>query len=308
MLPPPPEPFLLSEPVQRARRDGAPIVLLESCVFTHGLPHPEGAALAADIAALVAARGVVPAVVAVLDGRLRVGLDPAEVAALATRPGVRKLASHDLPVALARGHSGGTTVSSSLLAARCLDLPVFATGGIGGVHRGAAHSFDVSRDLHELARTPAIAVAAGAKSILDLPATVEMLETLGVPVVGLGTDEFPAFYARSSGIPLAHRAEEPAEIAAIYRQQRALGLEAALLAAVPIPAAHEVPRAELEPLLGQALASAAARGITAKEVTPFLLDALFRATAGRTLRANRELLLHNAAVASDIARALAQTA
>jgi pseudouridine-5'-phosphate glycosidase len=280
------------------------VVALESTIVAHGMPYPRNLETARRVEAAVRDAGAVPATIAVLDGRLRVGLDAAALERLA-KDGARmaKLSRADLPWALAEGRDGATTVAATMLAAARAGIRVFATGGIGGVHRGVAETWDVSADLDELARTPVIVVSAGAKAILDLPKTLEVLETKGVPVVGYGTDEFPAFWSRSSGLKAPLRLDEPAAIARLWAMQRTLGLEAGILVANPIPAAHEIARAEIEPAIETALERA--RGTEGKRVTPALLDAVLAATGGRSLEANIALVLNNARVAAEIALALA---
>lgn len=280
------------------------VVALESTIVAHGMPFPRNLETARRLEAAVRDGGAVPATIAVLEGRLRIGLDDAGLERLA-RGGakVAKLSRADLAWALTEGRDGATTVAATMLAAHRAGIRVFATGGIGGVHRGAAETWDVSADLEELARTPVIVVSAGAKAILDLPKTLEVLETKGVPVVGYRTDEFPAFWSRSSGLAAPLRLDDPVAVARLWAMQRALGLGAGILVANPIPAAHEIPRAEIEPAIAAALASA--KGTEGKRVTPVLLDAVLAATAGRSLEANIALVLNNARLAAEIALALA---
>jgi pseudouridine-5'-phosphate glycosidase len=281
------------------------VVALESTIVAHGMPWPRNLETARRVEAAVRAAGAVPATIAVLEGRLRIGLDDAGLERLA-RGGekVAKLSRADLPWALAEGRDGATTVAATMLAAERAGIRVFATGGIGGVHRGVAESWDVSADLEELARTPVIVVSAGAKAILDLPKTLEVLETKGVPVVGYGTDELPAFWSRSSGLRVPLRLDDAAAVARLYAAQRALGLSAGILVANPIPREHEIPRAEIEPAIAAALA--AAQGAEGKRVTPALLDAVLAATGGKSLEANIALVLNNARLAAEIALALAR--
>jgi pseudouridylate synthase len=296
---------VLSEEVAAALAADRAVVALESTVISHGMPYPENVATAASLEATVREQGAVPATVAVLDGRIRVGLSAAEIERLGDgRTPVAKLSRRDLPLALAAGTPGATTAAATMIAARFAGIRVFATGGIGGVHRGAEESFDISADLAELARTSVAVVCAGAKAILDLPRTLEMLETLGVPVLGLGTDEFPAFYSRSSGLPVDARVETPEQVAAICRAKWELGLEGGVLIANPVPAAHEVPRDVIEEAIASALADARREGATGKAVTPFLLARVNAHTGGRALAANVALIRSNAALAARIARAL----
>ncbi len=293
----------LSAEVAEALAAARPVVAFESTIISHGMPYPRNIQTALDAEAIAREAGVVPATVAVLDGRIAVGLDRGEVERLGTEQGLLKISRRDLSAALALGRSGATTVSATMLAARMAGIDLFATGGIGGVHRGASESFDVSADLSELACTPVCVVSAGAKAILDLPKTLEVLETLGVPVIGYRTSEFPAFYSRSSGLPLALRADAPAEVAAILRAHRALGLQQGVLVANPIPKEWEIPRARMEEHIARALSDLAARGVRGKEVTPFLLARIVELSGGDSLETNVHLFYHNVRLACEIARA-----
>jgi pseudouridylate synthase len=295
--------FILKEEVALARRNNLPLVALESTVITHGLPRPDNLKLAHALEDEVRAGKAVPATVAVLDGKIHIGLTDGELEKLAGADGVRKISRRDFGIAIARSESGGTTVAGTLIAATLAGLRVFATGGIGGVHRQAP--FDVSADLQELARTPMVVVCAGAKAILDIPATLEYLETVGVPVVGYGTDDFPAFYSTSSGRSVTVRADTPEEVARIARAQWDLGIQAAVLVAVPPPAEDAIPPEDVEGEIQQALADANARGIYGAKMTPFLLARVSELTGGASLKANLSLLRNNARVAAQIARALA---
>lgn len=298
------KPLLTVAPDVRAALDGRrPVIALESTIIAHGMPFPHNLETALRAQAIAREQGCLAATVAALDGTLRVGCSDAEIELLARCRGVLKLSRRDLAYALASGRPGATTVSATMMAAAMAGIAVFATGGIGGVHRGG--SGDVSADLAELARTPVVVVCAGAKAVLDLPLTLELLETLGVPVVGYGTDELPAFYSRSSGLPVAFRLDTPAEVAALYRKQRELGLEQGVLVANPIAAEHEIPRADVEVWIQAAVEEAAAAGVRGKEVTPFLLGRIVLASGGRALEANKRLLESNVRVACAIARALA---
>ena len=292
----------LSEEVRAALAEGRAVVALESTVISHGLPRPQNLETARRLEQAVREGGAVPATVAVLGGRLRVGLDAAQLARLAEADGVRKVSRRDLAVVVARGEDGATTVAGTLWLASRAGVKVFATGGIGGVHRGALP--DVSADLPELACTPMTVVCSGAKSVLDLPATREWLETHGVPVVGYGCDEMPAFYTRRSGLPADVRADTAAEVASVVRARDRLGLEAALVVTVPVPEGFEVDEAVMEESLSEALTVAASRGVTGRELTPFLLAHMSWRSGGATLRANLALLENNARVAADIALAL----
>jgi pseudouridine-5'-phosphate glycosidase len=294
------------EEVAAALLEGQPVVALESTLITHGYAPPDNLRVARDMEATVRAGGAVPATIAVLNGQITVGLADAQLEELAACRDARKVSRRDLAVAAARGEMGATTVAATMVVAHLAGLPVLATGGIGGVHRG--HPFDVSADLLELARTPVVVVCAGAKSLLDLPLTLEVLETHGVPVIGYGTHELPAFYSRSSGLPLAARADTPQEVAALARAHGALGLQGGLLVTVPVPQADELPRAEAEAAIEAAQRQADSAGITGAAVTPFLLARIAELTGGRSVRANTALLLNNARVAAQIAQALKQPA
>jgi len=297
--------ILCSEEVTAARSGGRPVVALESTIITHGMPYPQNLETARAVEDAVRQAGATPATVAVMEGRLRVGLSGDALEALARARDVRKLSRADLAVCLASGETGATTVAATMIVAHLAGIAVFATGGIGGVHRGAEESFDISADLRELAETPVTVVAAGAKAILDLPKTLEVLETLGVPVIGFGQDAFPAFWSRDSGLAAPLRLDTPEAIAASHRMRGALGLPGGQLVANPIPEQDEIPSATLAPLIVEAQAQAAAQGITGKAVTPFLLQWLFERTEGRTLQANIALVMNNAQLAARIARALA---
>jgi pseudouridine-5'-phosphate glycosidase len=292
----------LSEEVRAALAEGRAVVALESTVISHGLPRPQNLETARRLEQAVREGGAVPATVAVLGGRLCVGLEEAQLARLAEGEGVRKVSRRDLPLAVARGEDGATTVAGTLWIASRAGVKVFATGGIGGVHRGQLP--DISADLPELARTPMTVVCSGAKSVLDLPATREWLETHGVCVVGYGCDEMPAFYTRRSGLAADARADTGAEVARVARARDALGLEAALVVTVPVPEGFEVGEQVMEESLSEALSVAAARGVTGRELTPFLLAHMSWRSGGATLRANVALLENNARVAAEIAVAL----
>jgi pseudouridine-5'-phosphate glycosidase len=294
-----------SAEVVAAKARGAPLVALESTIITHGMPYPENLETARAVEAEVRSAGAAPATVAVIKGRLHVGLEPDELETLAKARRVAKLSRADLAVCLSRGATGATTVAATMIAAALAGIPVFATGGIGGVHRGAEQSFDISADLRELAETRVTVVAAGAKAILDLPKTLEVLETYGVPVIAVGQDEFPAFWSRSSGIPAPLRMDTAAEIAAAHRMRAALGLPGGQLVANPIPREAEIKREVLHPLIRRAQADAELAGITGKAVTPYLLQRLYELSDGASLRANIALVLNNARLGAAIARELA---
>ncbi len=281
----------------------AALVALESTVISHGLPYPANLELARAMEAEVRAAGATPRTIGILGGELIAGLSDAQIVHLATAVHVRKVSRRDLPIVVAQRLDGATTVATTMWIAARHGIQVFATGGIGGVHRG--DGTDISADLPELAQTPVIVVCAGAKAILDLPATLEYLETYGVTVAGSQTDEFPAFYSRSSGLAVDVRCDSAQEVAALWRAKQALGLPGGLLVTVPVPAADEIPAAEIEPHIAQAVAEAARRGLRSAEVTPFLLARLAELTGERSLRTNGALLRNNARVAGEIAVALA---
>ena len=285
-------------------RTSTPTVALESTVISHGLPYPQNVELARAMEEIVRGQGAEARTVAIIGGELRAGLSEAELLHLATAEGVRKVSRRDLPIVVARKLDGATTVATTMWIASRFGIQVFATGGIGGVHRGAGD--DISADLQELAQTPVIVVCAGAKAILDLPATLEYLETHGVTVVGYGTDDFPAFYSRTSGLPVDVRCDTPQEVSDLWLAKQALGLPGGLLVAVPIPAEAEIPAAEIEPAIAQAVAEAAERGLRSAEVTPFLLSRIAELTGARSLEANLALLKNNAAVAAQIAVAVSR--
>lgn len=297
-------PIHYSAEVAAARASGAAIVALESTIITHGMPFPQNVETARLVEDDVRATGAVPATIAVLDGKLHVGLEPETLEALGQAQNVAKLSRADMAACIATGGTGATTVAATMIAAHLAGIHVFATGGIGGVHRGAEHSFDISADLHELAQTPVTVVGAGAKAILDLPKTFEVLETLGVPVIAYGQDRLPAFWSASSDLPAPLRMDTPEDIAKAQQTRTAMGLQGGQLVANPIPKADEIPAEVLHPIIAQALHEAEAQGITAKAVTPFLLGRIFELTEGRSLTANIALVRNNARLAAQIAIAM----
>jgi len=294
-----PASFVLGPEVLQARRTRQPLVALESAVITHGLPRPENLNLARLLETEIRQQSATPATVALLDGKVHVGLNNAELERLAYEDHTRKISRRDFGLAIARQECGGTTVAGTMIAAHAAGLCVFATGGIGGVHRNAP--FDVSADLPELGRTPLIVVCAGAKSILDLPATLEYLETMGVPIIGYQTDEFPAFYSTSSGLSVNARAETPQEIAQIALAHWGMGLHSAILVVVPPPAEHALPNDQIEVVIQQAVGEAEERHIHGAAVTPFLLGRVAELSGGDSLRTNLALLQNNARLAAQIA-------
>jgi pseudouridylate synthase len=291
---------------------GDPVVALESTVIAHGLPRPRNLETARNMESAVRNAGAIPATIAVLDGKIVIGLSDEQLAHLATRDDVAKVSPADISAVLAAGLPGATTVAGTMFAASRAGISVLATGGIGGVHRGGESSLDISADLAELARTKVAIVCAGAKAVLDLPRTLEVLETLSVPVVGFGTAEFPAFYSRESGLPLLHRVDTPEQAAHLMHVQWELGrlghgVSAGILFAQPPPAASALQRTEMEALVTQAVESVEASGVQGKGVTPFLLQDMARRSGGRTLQANIALLMANADLAARIAIAYSAT-
>lgn len=297
-----PDYITLSPEVAEAQARGNPVVALESTIITHGMPYPQNLETAQTVEQAVREAGAVPATIAVLEGRIHVGLTASELEALAQAENVMKLSRADFAVAMAAGRTGATTVAATMIAAHLAGIRVFATGGIGGVHKGAEESFDISADLMELAQTPVTVVAAGAKAILDIPKTLEVLETQGVPVIAYGQDGFPAFWSRESGNTAPLRMDSPEAIARAHLMRERIGLPGGQLVANPIPVAAEIPARDLAPLIADAQNEATARGITGKAVTPFLLQRLFELTDGRSLSANIALVLSNARLAAAIAR------
>jgi len=297
--------FNLNPEIETALAANRAVVALESTVIAHGLPRPQNLETAQRLEQIVRAEGVTPATIAVLDGKFCVGLDQDQVERIATGDDIKKLSTRDLPIAVARGWNGATTVASTMWIASRAGLSVFATGGIGGVHRGPLP--DVSADLPELARTPMIVVCSGAKIVLDLPATREWLETYSITVVGFGCDEMPAFYSRQSGLPVDIRCDSPEEVTQLFRTQRELGIESALLVAVPVPVEAEVPAETLKTILDQSLSDAEKANVTGRDVTPFLLARMAQLSEGATLRANIALLENNARVAARVANELSQS-
>ncbi len=290
--------------VEKARAEGVPIVALESTIITHGMPYPQNVETARLVEDEIREAGAAPATIAVLEGHLHIGLEPHVLERLGQAKNVAKLSRADFAACLASGGTGATTVAATMIAAHLAGIQVFATGGIGGVHRGAETSFDISADLRELSLTPVSVVAAGAKAILDIPKTLEVLETLGVPVITFGQDDFPAFWSRSSGLASPLRMDDPAAIARAHKMRGQIGLPGGQLVANPIPQTDEISREVLAPMISAALREAETQGITAKKVTPFLLDHIFYATEGASLSANIALVRNNARLAAEIAKAM----
>ncbi len=299
-------PMQYSDEVAAAKARGAPIVALESTIITHGMPYPGNQEMARSVEAIIRAEGAVPATIAVIDGVLHIGLDNALLETLAQTEGAMKVSRADLAFAIAERRTGATTVAATMIGAARAGIRVFATGGIGGVHRKAEETFDISADLEELARTGVIVVCAGAKAILDIPKTLEVLETRGVPVVTYDSAQFPAFWSRDSGLPSPLTLNSPAAIANFQQVRDQLGVDGGMLIANPVPADAEIPREEMEIYIARALDNAERDEITGKAVTPYLLDTLFHLTDGRSLTTNIALVENNARLAAEIAVALAE--
>ena len=298
------ETLKFSPEVAEAMAANRPVVALESTIISHGMPYPQNVETAREVEALIRAEGAVPATIALFGGRIQVGLTPDELEQLGSAKQVAKVSRRDLPYLLATGGTGATTVAATMIAAHLAGIQVFVTGGIGGVHRGAATSFDISADLIELSKTPVAVVCAGAKAILDLGLTLEYLETFGVPVIGYRTDRFPAFFTRDSGLPVDFRMDTPGAVAAVIAKQASLGYPGGVLVTNPIPEAQAMNPDEINGIIERALRAATTEGITGKRVTPFLLDRIKQLTEGRSLVANIALVKHNAEVGAQIAVAL----
>ena len=302
----PHEMLTVTDEVATALADGTPVVALESTIISHGMPYPQNVAMAMEVEGIIREHGAVPATIAVLDGRPRIGLSADDLELLASHEDVAKVSVRDLPVVMARGAHGATTVASTMRLAALAGIRVFVTGGLGGVHRGAQQTFDVSADLTELGRTDVAVVSAGVKSILDIGLTLETLETLGVPVVVVGSDEFPSFYSRSSGHAAPNRVDSAAEIAALMDAKWRLGLGGGVVVANPIPAEDEIPADEIGVIIEQALADMDRLGIRGKDATPYLLGRIVEITGGASLTANIALVRHNARLGAAIAREFAR--
>lgn len=296
--------IVYSDEVAQARETGAAIVALESTIITHGMPWPQNYDTARAVEDEVRNAGAIPATIAVLSGRLHIGLEDAQLRELAQARDVAKLSRADMAACMATGGTGATTVAATMIAARQAGIAVFATGGIGGVHRGAEQSFDISADLQELAQTAVTVVAAGAKAILDVPKTLEVLETLGVPVISYCQDSFAAFWSSQSEIPAPLRMDSAHDIARAHVMRAKLGVPGGQLIANPVPKDDEIIAADMNPIIARALNEAEAQGIAGKLVTPFLLQRIFELTDGRSLVTNIALVLNNARLASEIARQL----
>lgn len=295
----------ISPEVQQALADGKPVVALESTIISHGMPYPKNVETAMLVEKTIRENGAVPATIAIIGGRLKAGLSPEEIEYLGKSDRkVAKVSRRDLAAIVARGADGATTVTTTMIIAHMAGIKVFATGGIGGVHRGAETTMDISADLEELAGTPVMVVCAGAKSILDLGLTLEYLETKGVPVIGYGTDELPAFYTRSSGFGVDYRVDTPAQLAAMFKAQQELGMKGGMLVTNPIPEQYAMDKAVIDAAIEQAVAESKEQGIHGKETTPFLLARVVELTGGDSLESNIQLVLNNAIVASKTAAEL----
>lgn len=298
--------LVITTEVSAAVAGGKPVVALESTIIAHGMPYPANFEMAQEVEAIIREAGAVPATIAIIGGAIKVGLTTSELKKFAVDgPKIMKVSTRDLPYVIAQKLDGATTVASTMRIAAMAGIPVFATGGIGGVHRGAEKSFDISADMMEFAESNVAVVTAGAKAILDLALTLETLETLGVPVVGYGTDDFPAFYSRASGHAVPMRCDTPEDVASLMKAKWNMGLKGGIVVANPIPPEHEIMAAEIAPVIEKAVAEAARQNVTGKNVTPFLLARLAEVTGGRSLKANMALVRHNARIGAEIAKAYA---
>lgn len=292
----------ISPRIAQALAENRPVVVLESTIISHGMPYPQNVETALAVEDVVRKEGAEPATIAIIGGRLRVGLTPEEIEAFGKKGlAIRKASRRDIPVLCARGQDGATTVAATMIIASLAGISAFATGGIGGVHRGAETTMDISADLEELAVTDTVVVCAGAKSILDLGLTLEYLETKGIPVIGFETDEFPAFFTRQSGFGVDFRMDTAAEVAAAFAAKQALGLRGGMLVTVPIPEQYAMDAAEIDHVIADAVAEAESQGVKGKDITPFLLDRIKQITAGKSLASNIQLVFNNAKTAARIA-------
>ena len=287
--------------VAKALEEGTPVVALESTIISHGMSYPKNVETAIAVEDVLRAHGVMPATIAIIGGRIKIGLTREEIEYMATAENVLKVSRRDFPLTISQGLDGATTVAGTMIAAHMAGIRLFVTGGIGGVHRGAGESFDISADLEELKMTDVTVVCAGVKSILDIGATLEYLETAGVPVVTFGADQFPAFYSRESGFTADCRVDDPAKIAAMMKSKAELGLRGGMLVACPIPQEDEIPYAKMDVVIRQALAECEEKGVRGKKITPFLLSRVKDLTEGHSLEANIKLVLHNAEIGARIA-------
>ncbi|NOZ69243.1 MAG: pseudouridine-5'-phosphate glycosidase [Deferribacteres bacterium] len=294
----------ISEEVSEAKEEGRPVVALESTIISHGMPYPDNVVMAKKVESIIRENGAVPATIALIKGRIKIGLTGKELEYMASSKEILKASRRDIPVVIAKNLSAATTVAGTMICAALAGIRVFATGGIGGVHRGAEKTFDISADLQELAKTKVAVVSAGAKSILDIKLTMEYLETMGVPVIGYGTDEFPAFYTRKSGIPVNYRLDTPEDIAEVILAQDRLGFKGGMVIANPIPEKYSLDKAFIDRIIDDALKKAETKKITGKEITPFLLAEIKDMTEGRSLEANLKLVYNNAELAAKTAYSL----
>ena len=293
--------FEFKEEVRKALKDGRPVVALESTLISHGFPYPENLKVAGEMEEIIRGCGVMPATIAIIKGKMKVGLTRSEMEFMATSEDILKASRRDLAVIIAKGLNGATTVAATMIVAERAGIKVFATGGIGGVHRGAEKTFDISADLQELSRTPVSVVCSGAKSILDLPLTKEYLETMGVPVIGFGSKELPAFYCRESGMKVDYVVNNEVEAAKIIRAMQDLGLGGGIIIANPIPEEYALSMEYMNEMIEEAIGSAEKEGIKGKKLTPYLLNKIKELTGGKSLKANIELVKNNARVAAKIA-------
>ena len=291
----------ISKEVQHALDHNLPIVALESTIISHGMPYPQNVEMAKTVEQIIRDNGAVPATIAIMDGKYKIGLEEADLERLASEKDVAKVSRRDLAEVFAKGKLGATTVATTMIGAHLAGIKVFVTGGIGGVHRGVEETMDISADLDELGQTPVTVVCAGAKAILDLPRTLEYLETKGVPVVGYQTDYLPAFYTRTSEYKLNTRVDSTEEIASMMHYSEALGLKGGILVTNPIPAEHEIPHEKIDAIIAEAVAEADAKGVRGKDSTPFLLAKIVELTGGESLKTNIELVYNNAKVGARIA-------
>ena len=296
--------FNFKEEVRKALKDGRPVVALESTLISHGFPYPENLKVAGEMEEIIRGCGVMPVTIAIIKGKIKVGLTRNEMEFMATSEDILKASRRDLAVIIAKGLNGATTVAATMIVAERVGIKVFATGGIGGVHRGAEKTFDISADLQELARTPVAVVCSGAKSIIDLPLTKEYLETMGVPIIGFGSEELPAFYCRESGLKVDYVVNNEVEAAKIIRAMQDLGLGGGIIIANPIPEEYALSMEYMNEMIEEAIESAEKEGIKGKKLTPYLLNKIKELTGGKSLKANIELVKNNARVAAKIAREL----
>lgn len=300
-------PYLDIHPeVAQAKADGRAVVALESTIISHGMPYPQNVATAREVEAIIRSEGAVPATIGIIKGRVKIGLTDEELENFGQNRSVEKVSRRDFPLLIAQKMDGATTVAGTMIAAQWAGIRVFVTGGLGGVHRGVSESWDISADLSELAQTDVAVVCAGVKSILDIPKTLEVLETSGVPVIGYKTHDFPAFFTRSSGCPVLQRVDELSHLASIIKTKYELGLKGGVVVANPIPAEHEIPASEIDKTIEDALRDAHHQGIQGKGVTPFLLKNIVERTQGRSLKSNIALVKNNARVGAQLAVSLTQ--